>query len=260
MKQIRRVWMETWFVALGCLILFAGSCSESPDQAAAQQEATDSHHYEIPVSPNRVAVSGRPANPYKKQYDFNPEVDWFSQKLPVWEAVLAEFKGRSGLRYLEVGSYEGRSAIWMLENVLTDESSKLTCIDPFIGAPGSIDPNGDMVKQRFLSNVERSGASDRIDLIVGFSQEELRRLPLESFDIIYIDGDHRAPAVLEDAVLSWRLLKPGGLIMFDDYAWQPDRPARSRPMMAIDFFIEVFRDGLDIVYWDYELVARKRAS
>ena len=47
----------------------------------------------------------------------------------------------------------------------------------------------------------------------------LRRLPLESFDIIYIDGSHAVNDVLEDAVLSFRLLKPEGILIFDDYRW-----------------------------------------
>ena len=51
------------------------------------------------------------------------------------------------------------------------------------------------------------------------SQVVLRRLPLETYDIIYIDGSHATSDVLEDAVLSYRLLKPGGLLIFDDYHW-----------------------------------------
>jgi hypothetical protein len=34
------------------------------------------------------------------------------------------------------------------------------------------------------------------------------------------DGSHRARDVLEDAVLSWPLLKVGGIMLFDDYLWQ----------------------------------------
>jgi predicted O-methyltransferase YrrM len=39
------------------------------------------------------------------------------------------------------------------------------------------------------------------------------------FDIIYIDGNHEPEYVLEDAVLSFRKLKVGGILIFDDYGW-----------------------------------------
>lgn len=39
------------------------------------------------------------------------------------------------------------------------------------------------------------------------------------FDIIYIDGNHEPEYVMEDAVLSFRKLKEGGIMIFDDYGW-----------------------------------------
>ena len=36
-------------------------------------------------------------------------------------------------------------------------------------------------------------------------------------DLIYIDGSHLAKDVLSDAILSWKLLKPSGVMIFDDY-------------------------------------------
>jgi hypothetical protein len=35
---------------------------------------------------------------------------------------------------LEVGSFEGRSALWMLENLLTHPDSTLTVVDTFAGS------------------------------------------------------------------------------------------------------------------------------
>ena len=49
----------------------------------------------------------------------------------MWSRVLAEFKGRPELTYLEVGVFEGKSVVWMLENILTDPSSKVTAVDIF---------------------------------------------------------------------------------------------------------------------------------
>jgi len=246
-------------MAFAVLFLAAGqACSTAPHSSDPERQQEPSgaageavSHYEVRFPVRKAAASEPPEEPYQRQYEFDAELDWFTRHIPVWEAALEEFKGRPDLRYLEIGCYEGRSAVWMLENVLTHETSRLTCIDPY---PDHI---GADVKQRFLSNVELSGARDRVDLIVGYSQEELRGLPLSRFDIIYVDGDHRASAVLEDAVLSWRLLKNGGLMIFDDYGWELSRPPHERPRMGADFFYEAFRPQLDVVHRDYQLMVRK---
>ena len=136
--------------------------------------------YDIDVTPKHGPGVESPAHPYRESYRFTAEADWFNCHIPVWNEILTEIKGAPGIRYLEVGCFEGRSAIWMIENVLTDESSSLTCIDAFLPQFG-----GDVTKNRFLSNVCLAGADERLEMIVGYSQTELRRLPLDSFDVIY---------------------------------------------------------------------------
>jgi hypothetical protein len=59
-------------------------------------------------------------------YDFT--VDWFSHNVPRWTEQLGAFAGRPDLRFLEIGSFEGRSAVWLLEHVLTHETARL--LDP----------------------------------------------------------------------------------------------------------------------------------
>ena len=54
------------------------------------------------------------------------------------------------------------------------------------------------------------------------------------YDYIYIDGSHMPKWVLIDAVLSWDLLKKGGLMIFDDYKHIEEKPPQSRPT-GIDF-------------------------
>lgn len=39
------------------------------------------------------------------------------------------------------------------------------------------------------------------------------------FDFIYVDGLHLSQDVLYDALLSFDLLKVGGILIFDDYLW-----------------------------------------
>jgi len=85
----------------------------------------------------------------------------------------------------------------------------------------------------FLQNVAQSGHSEKITVKRGYSNEQLLLLEDDSFDIIYIDGNHEPEYVLEDAVLSFRKLKRSGIIIFDDYGWGgPDLTQR-----GIDAFL-----------------------
>jgi len=51
--------------------------------------------------------------------------------------------------------------------------------------------------------------------------------------------------VLADLVLSWDLLKPGGLVILEDYAWKnKEFPDELRPQVAVDAFITANRNYL----------------
>jgi len=62
-----------------------------------------------------------------------------------------------------------------------------------------------------------------------------------TYDFIYIDADHVASSVLSDAELSWPLLKTGGIMAFDDYAWGEEKPDHLRPKTAILEFVEKYK-------------------
>jgi hypothetical protein len=191
---------------------------------------------------------------YRKNYDFSE--DWFTHHIAVWEAVLAPYKGRPGVNYLEIGAFEGRSAVWMLENILTAPTARLTVIDIFDGP----------YEAKYRSNIERSGARDRVATIKGSSQVEAGSLPLESFDIVYIDGSHEKANVLVDAVLGWRVLKPGGLLIFDDYRWLGSQSTSGFdaptdfPKLAIDSFVQCFSGRCTVVHNSLQLILRKNKS
>jgi len=61
--------------------------------------------------------------------------------------------------------------------------------------------------------------------------------------MIYIDGNHEPEYVLEDAVLSFRKLKVGGIMIFDDYCWGgPDMTKR-----GIDGFLSGYHKRITIL-------------
>lgn len=210
--------------------------------------ATPSTLAAAPASSVRAVPAAVAARPYAKDYDFT--TDWFTGNIPVWEQVLAPFKGKPGVSYLEIGLWEGRSALWVLENILTHPTARLTGIDVFTGE----------VKQRYLANLRLSGFANKATTIVGPSQQELRKLPLASFDIVYVDGSHAADDVLADAIQSWEVLKPGGILIFDDYrcsGYTTQLPLELLPMAAIDVFVMSHRHSLELVRRDYQMIVRK---
>lgn len=52
----------------------------------------------------------------------------------------------------------------------------------------------------------------------GLSHQVLERFPDSHFDWIYIDGDHSYAGVLRDAEAAARKVKPGGYLVFNDFA------------------------------------------
>jgi SAM-dependent methyltransferase len=233
-------------VLAGILIGWSTFRSRQLTAAAFQSPLSEVRAAQEELIPDSVA--------YRRQYDFT--VNWFTWNIPVWETVLAPFQGKPNVRYLEVGLYEGRSAVWMLEHVLTHPTARLTGVDVFDG------PH----KDRCFANIERTGAPAKATLITGYSQLVLRGLPLNSFDIIYVDGSHAKNDVLEDAVLSWRLLREGGILIFDDYRWAgsfvsgtSDSPT-DFPKAAIDPFVQCFEKQFDVIHNSYQLILRKKAA
>jgi predicted O-methyltransferase YrrM len=101
-----------------------------------------------------------------------------------------------------------------------------------------------------------------VTTVVGYSQVELRKQPVDAFDIIYIDGSHTADDVLEDAVLSWRQLKPGGLLIFDDYqadGWNHELP-RKTPRVAIHAFYLLYGVHFEVLHNGYQIILHKKEA
>ncbi len=186
--------------------------------------------------------------------------DWFSWNIPHWQIILADFANKPGLRFLEIGVFEGRATLWLLDNILTDTSSRAVCVDSFFADPETqiTQEHAVSAKETFSNNVKKYG--DKVELHVGASQEVLRYLPLNAFDFVYVDGSHRASNVLEDAVLSFRLLKVGGIMIFDDYGWGNHRGTLLHPKAGIDAFLEVFADQLVVLRKEYQVAIKKTDS
>jgi predicted O-methyltransferase YrrM len=165
--------------------------------------------------------------------------------------LLEPYKNKAKVKYLEIGIYEGRSLFWMLQNILTHPTSSATTID-LRHRPQTL---------TFRQNLKKSGYAKRVQTLWGRSEDLLRTLPKNHFDIIYVDGDHDARGVMIDAIHSWHVLKYGGILIFDDYKMMSESfPADLRPQLAIDAFLEAFRSELEVLMHDYQVIVRKKTQ
>ena len=191
----------------------------------------------------------------KHEYIFT--VDFFSNNIPFWTHYLQEFKNKPNLHFLEIGSFQGRSAVWLLENILTNESSRITCIDTFEGSIEHKNHFQNDIKNLFdMFSHNISKFKNKVNIIKNISQIALKQIN-EQYDFIYIDGDHKASSVLEDAILSFSLLKKGGIIIFDDYLWFEMEKYIDNPKSAIDAFLEIYADKIIVLNKNYQVIIKK---
>lgn len=133
---------------------------------------------------------------------------------------LVPLKG-SPLKYLEIGVFEGRSLCWMAENVLCHPDSIGIGIDTW------------QKPDEFERAKHNCGQHANLKITRSSMTLEAGNFPADYFDVIYIDGDHLAIPVMTDTVLSWPLLKPGGIMIWDDTTWK-------QPQYQVTYVLEWF--------------------
>lgn len=121
---------------------------------------------------------------------------------------------------------------------------------------------------RFVSNLQKHIDDQRVNLYRDYSSNSLIKLTLEiqngtrtKYNFVYIDGSHQAPDVLMDAVLSWKLLEVGGIMIFDDYLWPKYKNSPSmHPKTAIDGFLASYTNRYKTLHMGYQVHIQKTTS
>jgi len=191
--------------------------------------------------------------------------DWFSTNvnalLDLLDTYFPSYE-KEPIEMLEIGSFEGLSSCWFLNNILTHTHSKLTCVDTFTGSIEHEALELNRLHTTFLSNITNTGFVGKVGVEVGLSSDILPKLKVASkfFDLIYVNGSHIAFDVLSDAVMSFYLLKSGGIMIFDDYLWPGNTDVSFVPKPGIDAFINIFYTQIDILPngRNYQIQIRKK--
>jgi predicted O-methyltransferase YrrM len=180
--------------------------------------------------------------------------DYFSNNIPVWEQFLGSHLS-DARTVMEIGCLEGRSTVWLLQHAFgASGEGTLHCLDSWGLNPEYPFPGMDVYEARFDRNLALARSlNPRCDVVKhkGLSRETMARLiaggHAATFDFIYVDGSHRAQAVLTDLVLAFVLCRVGGVIACDDYLWAQDYPLLHRPKLAIDSFVNCYADKVTVM-------------
>ena len=134
--------------------------------------------------------------------------DYFSINAYYWYKIIS--KNFNEFSYLEIGSWEGNSALYILKNYNTN---KVLCVDLW-----EKDNKFKEINSRNFQNFK----TNMIEFKNRFSfyKQSSDNFFLENqqkFDVIYVDGWHEAPQVLKDINNAWNFLNKNGILICDDY-------------------------------------------
>jgi len=162
------------------------------------------------------------------------------------------FKGKN-IRALQIGAYTGDASVWMYNNLLKNADSILIDVDTWEGSNETAhhQMNWGTVETVYDAKTFTARAERKIVKYKGTSDSFFLN-NREKYDFIYIDGDHTAYGVLKDAVSAYECLNPGGILAFDDYQWSGGVGPEDRPGMAIDAFLEIYKDRVEVLRKGYQ--------
>jgi Methyltransferase domain len=143
------------------------------------------------------------------------------------------------VKYGEIGSCCGGSAIAIMRTYCHLPGSEVHCIDPWIDYSDYSEYKNEQSLHftHFLQNIVELGDPSKLHLHRGFSHTKMHELEDNSFDIFFVDGNHETVNVLEDGILAFRKVKSGGWLVFDDYS-----PAWPTVMKGVQLFLEGYKN------------------
>jgi predicted O-methyltransferase YrrM len=105
---------------------------------------------------------------------------------------------------LEIGTYTGYSAICLAQGL--QEGGKLYTIDV-----------NEELETFVRNNIAKAGLSNEIELHIGKAADIIPTLPVEFYDLVFIDADKINYAIYYDLIVN--KVRKGGFIIADNVLW-----------------------------------------
>jgi predicted O-methyltransferase YrrM len=144
------------------------------------------------------------------------------------------------LKYLEIGSYEGNSALYVSLNF---PESNVTCVDLWKGVEEYYGKDFSIIEKNFDFNLQ---GLNNINKIKSTSDNFFIKNKI-MFDFIYIDGNHKSDYVFRDCENAWNFLNKGGFLVCDDYIWNYYKELLDNPCYAINSFIKKKNEEIKVL-------------
>lgn len=127
---------------------------------------------------------------------------------------------------VEIGSWQGRSTIYLARGAKVSGNGRVFAIDHFLGNPGKESlyrvGRNDLsdLPAGFQRNIEAFDVSDVVELLPMSSRDAAKVLGSRSLSVrlLFIDGNHDYESVCADYDAFAPFLSRGSLVVFDDFS------------------------------------------
>lgn len=142
---------------------------------------------------------------------------------------------------IEIGSWHGKSTIWLAAGAQAGRGARVVAIDPHAGT--HLRGVGETTDGILRANLARAGVADQVTIVVATSQEAASEWSAP-VSLLWIDGDHEYESVRRDVVLWERHLQPDAVVaLHDTFVWPgPERVVRELLIETGDFTSFVYAD------------------
>ena len=189
---------------------------------------------------------------YENFNSYNENEKWFCNNLNFLNNFFS--KKNNINKILEVGSYEGRSAIFFLK---TFPNANIICVDTWSGSDEHNQYNFTVVEKNFDINTNYYQNNNCLKKIKDTSNIFFSN-NFETFDLIFVDGDHSSHQVKLDIENSWKVLNKGGYLLLDDYLWWYYKDLQKNPSSSINnFIINNLSDISILKIWNQVIIQKK---
>jgi hypothetical protein len=189
-------------------------------------------------------------------------------RLEFLASLLGELRERlqvDRLHLLEVGSYEGESALAWARAIASCclAGGSVTCVDPwepYLGGESGEhyrkmdeDLASGEVFKRFLRNIQAAPPTVEIVAWRGSLRAALEAARLlERFSVVYLDGSHSFDRVREDIALAKGLVRVGGMLCGDDLERKLESELEAEQVRQVPQrdYVGGFHPGVSLAVWE----------
>ena len=181
--------------------------------------------------------------------------DWFSVNIPVWEKIISKFKY---INYLEIGSFEGRSTVFISE---LPNTKTVMAVDTFDGSDEYVGSNKlnhidfNIVFENFKNNMRLVGKKN-INYLKDTSHNYFKNYK-NKYNLIYIDGSHHYNDVKQDFINAYNCIEKDGIIILDDFLWFYYKDIKNNPIGAIIECYDQFKNNLKLIFVNHQIIFKK---